>query len=74
MDPLIEHQVFEEKRLMDIENDIKELRKDIAILSSDVSDLVTAWKAASFLLSVVKGLGAIAVAIGSVILLLKGGK
>ena len=74
MDPLTEHQVFEERRLTDIDRDIKEMRSEIARLSSDVSDLVSAWKAASFLLSVIKGLGAIAVAIGSVILLLKGGK
>ena len=74
MDKLTEHQVFEERRLTDIDRDIKEMRAEIARLSSDVSDLVSAWKAASFLISVVKGLGAIAVAVGSVILLLKGGK
>ena len=74
MDPLTEHQVIEERRLTDIDRDIKEMRAEITRLSSDVSDLVSAWKAASFLLSVVKGLGAIAVAVGSVMLLLKGGK
>ena len=74
MDKLTEHQVFEERRLTDIDRDIKEMRSEIARLSSDVSDLVSAWKAASFLLSVIKGLGAIAIAIGSVMLLLKGGK
>jgi hypothetical protein len=74
MDKLTEHQVFEERRLTDIDRDIKEMRAEITRLSADVSDLVSARKAASFLLSVVKGLGAIAVAVGSVILLLKGGK
>lgn len=74
MDKLTEHHVFEERRLTDIDRDIKEMRAEITRLSSDVSDLVSAWKAASFLLSVVKGLGAIAVAVGSVMLLLKGGK
>ena len=74
MDKLTEHQVFDERRLTDIDRDIKEMRAEITRLSSDVSDLVSAWKAASFLISVVKGLGAIAVAIGSFMLLLKGGK
>ena len=74
MDKLTEHQVFDERRLTDIDRDIKGMRSEIARLSADVSDLVSAWKAASFLLSVVKGLGAIAVAIGSFMLLLKGGK
>lgn len=74
MDQLTEHQVFEERRLSDIDRDIKEMRTELTRLSTDVSDLVTAWKAASFLLSIVKGLGAIAVAIGSVLFLLKGGK
>lgn len=74
MNPLTEHQVIEERRLTDIDRDIKEMRAEINRLSTDVSDLVSAWKAASFLLSVVKGLGAVAVAIGSFMLLLKGGK
>ena len=74
MDKLTEHHVFEERRLTDIDRDIKEMRAEISRLSADVSDLVSAWKAASFLLSVIKGLGAITVAIGSVMLLLKGGK
>ena len=74
MDPLIEHQVFEERRITDLDRNIKEMRAEINKLSTDVADLVSAWKAASFLLSVVKGLGAIAVAVGSFMLLLKGGK
>lgn len=53
---------------------LEEIERKLDRLSRDVEDLVTAWKAASFLLSVVKGLGAIAVAVGSIIFLLKGGK
>ena len=74
MDPLIEQHVFEERRLTAIDRDIKEMRTELTKLSTDVSDLVSAWKAASFLLSVVKGLGAIAIAVGSITLILKGGK
>lgn len=74
MDQLIEHHVFEERRLTAIDRDLKEMRTELTKLSTDVSDLVSAWKAASFLLSVVKGLGAIAVAVGSITLILKGGK
>ena len=56
------------------EHRLQEIEKKLDKLSNDVEDLVSAWKAANFLLSVIKGLGAIAVAVGSVILLLKGGK
>ncbi len=69
-----EHRIEEEKRLASIESNLAELKSKLDTLQRDVSDLVTAWKAASFVLSVIKGLGVLAVAWGSIMLFLKGGK
>lgn len=69
-----EHQLKEEKRLLEIEQNIKSLEEKIDTLSKDVTDLVSAWKAASWLVSLVKWVGGIAVAITAIITLLKGFK
>ena len=63
MEPeLIEHQLKEEKRLLEIEQTIKALEEKIDVISSDVSDLVSAWKAASWLVSLIKWVSGLAVA------------
>jgi uncharacterized protein Yka (UPF0111/DUF47 family) len=62
----------EEKRLLEIENNIKDLEKKIDQLSVDVSDLVSAWKAAAWLVSVVKWLGGLAIAGTAIITFMKG--
>lgn len=62
----------EERRLLDIENNIKQLETKIDTLSKDVSDLVSAWKAASWLVSVIKYLGGVAVALTAIAALVKG--
>lgn len=71
---LLEHQLQEEKRLLEIEQKLKSLEKKIDILTNDVQDLVSAWKAASWLVSAVKWVGGIAVAATAIITLLKGYK
>lgn len=71
---LQEHQLKEEKRLLEIEQNIKSLEEKIDTLSKDVTDLVSAWKAASWLVSLVKWLGGIAVAVTAIATLLKGVK
>ena len=69
-----EHQLKEEKRLLEIEQNIKSLEEKIDTLSKDVTDLVSAWKAASWLVSLVKWVGGIAVAVTAIATLLKGVK
>lgn len=71
---LQEHQLKEERRLLEIEQNIKALEEKIDTLSKDVSDLVSAWKAASWLVSLVKWVGGIAVAVTAIVTLLKGVK
>ena len=71
---LVEHQLEEEKRLLEIEQKLKSLEDKIDNLSTDVTDLVSAWKAAGWLVSVVKWIGGIAVAATAIITLLKGFK
>lgn len=71
---LQEHQLKEEIRLLEIEQNIKALEEKIDTLSQDVSDLVSAWKAASWLVSLVKWIGGIAVAVTAIITLIKGVK
>lgn len=71
---LMQHQLEEEKRLLEIEQNIKSLEAKIDTLQQDVSDLVSAWKAAGWLVSVVKWVGGIAVAVTAIVTLLKGVK
>jgi len=72
MDPLTEHQIFDERRLTDIDRDLKEMRAELTRLSDDVSDLVSAWKAANWIVSLVKWLGGIAMAVTAFMALVKG--
>jgi len=69
---LQEHQLKEEIRLLGIEQNIKSLEEKITILSDSVSDLVSAWKAASWLISLIKWVGGIAISITAIVTLLKG--
>lgn len=72
MDQLTEHQTFDERRLTDIDRDLKEMRAELTRLSDDVSDLVTAWKAANWIVSLVKWIGGIAMAVTAFLALVKG--
>lgn len=49
-----------------------ELERKIDKLTDDVEDLVNAWRAASWLVGVVKWLGSVAAAITAIYLLIKG--
>jgi len=55
-----------------MDNAIKEMRTEINRLSNDVSDLVSAWKAANWIVSLVKWLGGIAMAVTAFMALVKG--
>jgi len=72
MDQITEHLISEEKRLLHMDNAIKDMRTEINRLSNDVSDLVSAWKAANWIVSLVKWLGGIALAITAFMSLVKG--
>ena len=61
-----------EKRLLEIEQTTLSLEKKIDSLQQDVSDLVSAWKAASWLVSAVKWLGGLALAITALTAYVKG--
>jgi len=74
MDQLTEHLISEEKRLLNMDNAIKDMRTEINRLSTDVSDLVSAWKAANWIVSLVKWLGGIAIAVTAFMTMLKGYK
>lgn len=74
MTNLNEYMLEEEKRLLEIENNIKDLEKKIDQLSVDVSDLVSAWKAAGWIVSAVKYLAGAAIAVGAIVTYLKGFK
>lgn len=74
MTNLNEHMLEEEKRLLEIENNIKDLERKIDQLSVDISDLVSAWKAAGWIVSAVKYLAGAAIAVGAIVTYLKGFK
>ena len=69
---LLEHQLYEEKRLLEIENNIKGLEKKIDALTASVSGLVSAWEATSWLVSTVKWISGIAVACVALYTIIKG--
>lgn len=72
MTTLSEHQVEEEKRLSEIENKIECIQQKLDTISLEISDLVTAWKAASWLVSMVKWIAGVAVAFTAIITFVKG--
>lgn len=67
----VTERLLEEKRLLEIETNIKALEEKIDLLTTDVSELVSAWKAAGWLVSVVKWIGGLAAAVTAVIVLFK---
>jgi len=69
---LLDHQIYEERRLLEIEQTIKTLENKIDVLTTNVEGLVSAWKAASWLVSTIKWISATAVAIAALYALLKG--
>lgn len=71
---LAPHQLQEEKRLVEIEIKLRSLEEKIDHLTTDVQDLVSAWKAAGWLVSAVKYIGALAVAVGAIVTYFKGFK
>ena len=73
-DDILKHQLSEERRLTEIESEIKEVRAALTQLQSDVADLVSAWKAASWLVATTKWIGGIAISITAIAALLKGVK
>jgi len=69
---LADHQLEEEKRLLGIEQTINSLEDKLDLLQKDVSDLVSAWKAASWLVSAVKWVSGAAMALAALYTLMKG--
>jgi len=63
MTQLTEHELNDELRLLEIENTIKALGSKIDELTRDVSDLVTAWKAANWVINFVKWAAGVSTAI-----------
>lgn len=59
-------------KLDDIERQLQQVQADVKRLSSDIEDLVSAWKAASWLVSFVKWAGGLAVALTAIYTLFKG--
>ena len=57
------HEINEERRLQEIEHTIKELGEKIDVLTRDVSDLVTAWKAANWVINFVKWAAGVSTAV-----------
>ena len=68
---LHEHQIYEERRLLEIEQNIKTLENKIDVLTENVEGLVSAWKAASWLVSTVKWISGTAVALAALYTLFK---
>ena len=71
---LIDHQVYEERRLLEIEQNIKTLETKIDALTENVEGLVSAWKAASWLVSFVKWTSGLAMALAALYTFVKGFK
>jgi len=71
---LHDHQINEERRLSEIEHNIKTLETKIDTLTLNVEGLVSAWKAASWLVSLVKWTSGIALAVTTLYTLGKGFK
>lgn len=73
MTSLTDHEINEERRLREIEHTIKELGNKIDVLTGDVSDLVTAWKAANWVINFVKWAAGVSTAM-TVLYMLASGK
>lgn len=71
---LHKHQLEEERRLSDIEEQLSTISSELTNVKNNIKDLVAAWQAASWIVSIVKGIGALAVAIGAAYALFTGHK
>lgn len=71
---LAEHRVREERRLTSIEASVQSLDEKVGILQKEISGLVSAWKAASWLVGLIKWAGAVATAILAMLAIIKGAK
>lgn len=65
------HQLAEEKRLLEIEQNIKSLEIKIDTLTNNVSDLVSAWRAANWIVSFIKWAGGLSTAVIAIYTLVK---
>ncbi len=72
MTQLTEHELSEERRLLEIENTIKDLGGKIDELTRDVSDLVSAWKAANWVINFVKWAAGVSTAVTVLFMLFTG--
>lgn len=70
-DRFTQHILDEEKRLSEIERDLKDMSKRMETLEASVSDLVTAWRTAGGVVSFVKWLAGIATAILAFVAVMK---
>lgn len=68
----LDHELTRERRLLELETKIQTLEDKIDTLSTNISDLVSAWKAASWLVNVVKVVGGVATACAAIAVFLKG--
>lgn len=66
------HEYEQERRLITIEQDLKAMNEKMNTLQNDVSSLVAAWKAANWLVSTVKWLGGLAIAVTAIVAVFKG--
>lgn len=71
---LLDHIVSEENRLVRMEEEIKSLRVEITELKQAVEDIVTAWKAATFFLGVIKWVAGIGAGLLAILAFIKGVK
>ena len=71
---LLDHIITEENRLVRMEEEIKSLRVEITELKQAVEDIVTAWKAATFFLGVIKWVAGIGAGLLAILAFIKGVK
>ncbi len=69
---LQDFRIEEERRLSDIDHELREVVKKLAVLQDEVSELVAAWKAASIVVGFVKLLGSVAIAATAIYAWFKG--
>lgn len=70
----VQHRIMEERRLTGIESEMQDVKDTLAKLQQDVAELVYAWKAAAWLVSVVKWIGGISISLAAIYSMVKGFK
>lgn len=66
-----EYRLEGEKRLTEIEHNVKKLEDKIDTLTKNVEDLVVAWKAANFVVGFIKWAGGLSTALIAIYTLIK---